>query len=282
MVCNERTTLTSASGLLLRPKSRLSFFFLPKFQRDLGERVQLLNDVKQKAVTVLQENSSTLLTAGGVVGTVATAILAGRGGIKAGRILREAEADLRVDNANDDLELPTMDKFKLAAPQFIPPIVTGTLTVTSIIFANRMSAQKIAALAAAYGLAERNLSEYKEKISEKLTGPKAQQIDDEIAQDRVNRTPGHETIIIGDGDVLCFDACTGRYFKSTVEQIRAAMNSTNAEILNHDYVRASDFYEQLGLKPTTWTDETGWNREHLPELKITSGKTDDNKPYISI
>src|SRR3954464_7904589 len=213
MVCNERTTLTSASGLLLRPKSRLSFFFLPKFQRDLGERVQLLNDVKQKAVTVLQENSSTLLTAGGVVGTVATAILAGRGGIKAGRILREAEADLRVDNANDDLELPTMDKFKLAAPQFIPPIVTGTLTVTSIIFANRMSAQKAAALAAAYGLAERNLSEYKDKVAEKLTGPKKQAVDDELAQDRVSKTDGYQNIVIVEGEVLCFDEPTARYFR---------------------------------------------------------------------
>jgi hypothetical protein len=253
--------------------------------------VPFLNEVKQKAFGFVSANSSALLTAGGVVGTVATAVLTGRAAFKAGDILRAENAKKKTDLVKEEAaavaEVPKdvlskKEKLIAVGPQFIAPVLVGSATIASIIMANRMSAQKIAALAAAYGLAERNLSEYKEKISEKLTGPKAQQIDDEIAQDRVNRTPGHETIIIGDGDVLCFDACTGRYFKSTVEQIRAAMNSTNAEILNHDYVRASDFYEQLGLKPTTWTDETGWNREHLPELKITSGKTDDNKPYISI
>jgi len=246
--------------------------------------VQLLNDVKQKAVTVLQENSSTLLTAGGVVGTVATAILAGRGGIKAGRILREAEADLRVDNANDDLELPTMDKFKLAAPQFIPPIVTGTLTVTSIIFANRMSAQKAAALAAAYGLAERNLSEYKEKVTEKLTGPKKQAIDDELAQDRVNGTPGYDKVILveGDGDVLCMDQPTGRYFKSSPEKIRRAENATNAEILRHGGASASHFYDELELPPTTWSDEVGWGIGEQMNLVFSYVEAPDHKPVLAI
>lgn len=241
--------------------------------------MQFINEVKQKAVSLVSENSTTLLTAGGVVGTVATTVLAGRAGFKAGRIIEQVETS-RKDAVDEPLT--KKEKLVIIGPQFIPPVVTGSATIASIIMANRMSAQKAAALAAAYGLAEGRLSEYKEKVAEKLTGPKKQQIEDEVAQDRVDRTSGHETIIIGDGNVLCFDACTGRYFQSTVEQIRAAMNTINAKILQEEYARATEFYEELGLKPTTWSDEVGWNRESLPELQITSALTDDKKPCISI
>lgn len=256
--------------------------------------MQFLTEVRQKAAEFVSNNATTLLTAGGVVGTVATAVLAGRGGFKAGQILLEEKGRIyseqfqheSQDNpvAFENIELAKTDVVKLVGIHFLPPVLTGTATIAAIIMSNRISAQKAAALAAAYGLAERNLSEYKDKISEKLTGPKKQQIEDEIAQERVNRTPGHETIILGDGNVLCFDSCTGRYFQSTVEQLRAAMNATIGEILQAEYVRTSFFYEEIGLKPTVWTDETGWNRDHLPELKITSGKTltEDNKPYLSV
>ena len=86
---------------------------------------------------------------------------------------------------------------------------------------NRVSAQKAAALAAAYGLAERNLSEYKEKVAEKLTGPKKAAIDEEMAQDRVNKSDGYQNIVMIEGEVLCFDEPTGRYFNSTMENIKS-------------------------------------------------------------
>lgn len=244
--------------------------------------MQFLNDAKQKAATLLSENASTLLTAGGVVGTVATAVLAGRAGFKAGTIIREAQGELRVDTDDEIADLTKIDKVKIVWPHFIPPILVGGFTITSIIFANRMSAQKAAALAAAYGLAERNLTEYKEKVAEKLTGPKKQSVDDEIAQDRVNRTPGHENIVVVEGEVLCFDEPTGRYFRSTMENINRAVNATNAEILNHDHANATFFYEELELPATTWTDEVGWNSDQLLALKFSTVLAPDNKPCIAI
>jgi ribosomal protein L18E len=252
--------------------------------------VQLFNDVKQKAVDLVTENATTLLTAGGVVGTVATAVLTGRATFKAAEIIHSEELkavhsdkDVTDSIAEGTMGLSNWERTKLVWPLYLPPVLTGTATIGSIIMANRMSAQKAAALAAAYGLAERNLSEYKDKVSEKLTGPKQQQIDDEIAQDRVNRTSGHENIVVVDGEVLCFDEPTGRYFRSTMENIKAAVNATNAEILNADHVNASFFYEELGLPATTWTNDVGWNRDNLLDLKYSTVLTpNDNKPCIAI
>lgn len=251
--------------------------------------MQFLNDVKQKAAEFVSDNATVLLTAGGVFGTIATAALAGRAGFKAAEIIRDEELKHvhpegvtdAIDLDNATMGLSNTQKVKLVWPQFVPPVAAGSATVMAIIFSHRMSAQKAAALAAAYGLAERNLSEYKDKVSEKLTGPKKTQIDDEIAQDRVNRTGGHDQIVVVEGEVLCFDEPTGRYFHSTMEKIKAAVNTTNAEILHHGWATATFFYEELGLPATTWTDDVGWNRERLVELKITTAEK-MNKPVLAI
>jgi hypothetical protein len=242
--------------------------------------VQLFNDVKEKVATLASENASTLLTAGGVVGTIATAVLTGRASIKAYEVLRTKAEQLEEDD--DPVDLTTAQKVLITAPYFIPPVITGSATIASIIMANRISAQKAAALIAAYGLSQKQFEEYKEKVSEKLTGPKQNQVVDELAQERVNRTPGHETIVVVEGEVLCFDQPTGRYFRSTMEQINQAVNSTNAEILHHDHATASYFYEELGMPATSWTDEVGWNTDQLLELSISTVLDPSNRPCIAI
>lgn len=256
--------------------------------------MQFINDVRQKAAEFAEQNASVLLTAGGVVGTVATAVLAGRAGYKTGltvydrKVLLMAE-ELHEDNPEENPYLKasnaSLSKKELAvavAVDYIPPVLIGSATIASIIMAHRVSATKAAALAAAYGLAERNLSEYREKVAEKLTGPKKQAIDDELAQERVNRTEGYNQIVVVEGEVLCFDEPTGRYFRSTMENIKAAVNATNAEVLNHDYANASFFYEEIGLPATSWTEEVGWNRDHPMDVKYSTVMSPDNRPCIAI
>jgi hypothetical protein len=250
--------------------------------------VQLFTDVKHKVTELVSENATVLLTAGGVVGTVATAILTGRATFKAADIIRAEELDCVHESgitdslAEDTMGMSNWKKAKLVWPLYIPPVLTGGATIGSIVMANRMSAQKAAALAAAYGLAERNLSEYKDKVAEKLTGPKKQAVDDELAQDRVSKTDGYQNIVIVEGEVLCFDEPTARYFRSTMENIKTAVNATNTEIIHHDYASAGFFYEELGLPGTTWTDEVGWNTDQLLELKFSTVMSPDGRPCIAI
>lgn len=246
--------------------------------------MQIIVDVKQRAQQLLEENSTTLLTAGGVVGTVATAILAGRAGFKAADILRDAEIKDPADPTGSGTlhDLSRRDKIFLVWPQFVPPVLTGGATIGSIVLANRMSGQKAAALAAAYGLSQKQFEEYKGKAAEKLGINKEQKVQDELAQERVNRTPGANQIVVVEGEVLCFDQPTGRYFRSTMDNINKAVNATNAEILHHDHASASHFYEELGLPATSWTDEVGWNTDQLLELRFSTVLSEDDKPCIAI
>lgn len=249
--------------------------------------MQFITEVKQKAVVLIEQNATTLLTAGGVVGTVATAVLTGRATFKAAEIIRNEEVKHVEEADKHTMGLSTVERAKVVWPLYVPPVVIGGATIASIIMANRMSAQKAAALAAAYGLAERNLTEYKTKVSEKLTGPKRQQIDDEIARDRVhNSTADHEQIVIieGSDNVLCFDEPTGRYFKSTPEKIRRAVNATNAEILRHNGASVSYFYDELELPPTNWSDTLGWGIGEQMDVKYSyiEAKDGSGRPVLSI
>jgi hypothetical protein len=245
--------------------------------------MQIITEAKERASQLLQDNASTLLTAGGVIGTVATAVLTGRASFKAAEILRDEELrNAGLEDAEQLAELDRKDKVILVWPLFIPPVVTGGVTIGAIVMANRITGQRAAALAAAYGLSQKQLEEYKNKVSEKLGVNKTQKLDDELAQDRVNKTPETSQIVIVEGEVLCFDEPTGRYFRGTMDGINKAVNSTNAHILHHDHASASHFYEELGLPATSWTDEVGWNTDQLLELKFSTVLAEDNKPCISI
>jgi hypothetical protein len=230
------------------------------------------------------ENKSVLLTAVGVVGTVSTAVLTGRASFKAAEVIREEQRDLRDPS---DIALPDFDlktKINLVWTLYIPPVGVGALTIAAIVFANRIDAQKAAALAAAYGVSERTLQEYREKVLEKLGEKKEQAIRDEIAQDRVNRDPveNKQVIIAGSGEVLCYDNISGRYFQSSVEEIKTAENKVNWELLHHNQASLSFFYEQIGLPPTRHSDEVGWNSNNLLEVMFNTTMSSDKRPCITL
>lgn len=240
-----------------------------------------VNVLVKRAEKVLVENQSAILTAIGVVGTAATAVLTGRASFKAAAIIQEQIAD-NIVAKKEDPDLTKQEQIKLVWPEFIPPVMSGVATIAAIIMANRLSSRKAAALAAAYGVSQREFQEYKEKVKEKMTGPKEQQVRDEVAQDRVNQNPPPEKtqIIIAGGDVLCLDKFSGRYFYSTVERIKQAENKLNHEIINRMAASLRFFYDEIGLEPTDVADVVGWRNGDVPTLTFSTTETKDNRPCI--
>lgn len=248
---------------------------------------------------LLKDNSSTILTGVGVAGTLATAYLTGRATFKAAEIIaRENNAlELAVEDATMDshdlaileklggnTKLTKFDQVKLVWPHYIPPAVVVVVTITSVVAANRISSKKIAALVVASGISDRALTEYKAKVIEKFGERKETDIRDEIAQEQVNRTPGNsrEIVLAGTGEVLCFDTLTGRYFQSTVEEIKRAENRVNYELIHFNSASLSMFYEEVGLPATDYTDSVGWNLNNKMEVIFTTTMSQDNRPCLAV
>lgn len=198
-------------------------------------------------------------------------------------------ADLIADKEHDfgrglSFRLGPRDKIKLVWKLYIPAAGMGVLTVAAIVCANRIGTRRTAAMAAAYSITEKAFTEYQDKVAEKVGQRKEQGFRDEIEQERITNNPvsTREVIITGGGNVLCYDKFTGRYFQSDVESLKKAQNDLNAQVLNDFYASLTDFYNLIGLKGTSMSDELGWNSDKLMQLRFSTVLSEDGRPCISI
>lgn len=235
------------------------------------------------------DNSPTLLSAFAVTGSVTVAYLTGKATFRAAEIINIEYTD-RVRQAELSeipvkvLPLDTKDKAKLVWKEYIPPALALTGTIGCIIFANSISTSRVAALAAAYKISEKQFAEYKDKALEKLGINKESEMRDEIAQARVDRHPSSGAdILLPHNDVLCFDPYSGRYFRNDVETLRQAQNDLNEGMYRcSDSASLTDFYEKIGLSGTRFSDEVGWNTDHSLQLKLSTTLSDNNEPCLVI
>lgn len=225
----------------------------------------------------LQNNATTLLTGVGVTGTVATAVLAGKGGYKAALII-DTERQARKPSPGEDISgedrtITHQDKVKLVWPEFIPAIGVGTVTIASILFAHKMNAGRAATLAAAYSLSENKLNEFRAKVTEKL-GPE-ETADLEKKEVVVPNMP-----VFVEGDVLFLDTLTGRYFRSTLYTVQQAELTTNREIMKHGYASAGLFYSEIDMDDSEILEDLGWDSLYLVNLNLTPAINAEGKLYI--
>lgn len=219
---------------------------------------------------IIEDNAPLILSSVAVVGTVTTGYLATKAGWRSGEALKD-----------DVFERTTADKIKQVAPYFLPAAGAGAATITCIVFSHKISAGRIAAMAAAYSLSENRLKEYKAKIEEKLGIEKKEEIEEELIHERLRSTPV-PTFVFGNNDILCFDAHSGRYFKSSQSEILKAVNDTNFEVLNSNYATLEFFWDLIGLPPTAYSDEFGWSASEPLSLMFGAQLDGDDTPALVI
>lgn len=234
----------------------------------------------RKVERVLFDNSPTILTVLGVTGTVTTAYLTGKASFRAHEIIMRLEngPDQRYD---PDTGMTLQEMVQETWHEYIPAVGMGATTIFCIVASNRISNRRAAAVAAAYSLSEKAFTEYREKVVEKIGEKKEHAVREEIAQTNVTANDSGRSIVIGDGKVLCFEQYTGRYFESTMENIKKAQNDTNYQILGDGYASLTDFYARVGIDRTPFSDEVGWNSDKRLELSFSSVLTEDSKPCLA-
>lgn len=248
-----------------------------------------LRDMTNKTSKLLTDNSPAILTALGVTGLVTTAYLTGKASFKASELLREAKlmalstqhgSNVTAKELNEILS--SKEKVEVVWKLYIPAVTSGVLTTACIVCANRIGTRRAAAMTAAFTLSERAYSEYKEKVFETIGKNKEQKIRDDVAQDRVKNNPpvDGQIIMTTGGDQMFMDAYSGRYFNSNMEDVKAAQNALNHEVLNHGYASLSDLYSQLGLSNTKISDDIGWSSDKLLEMMFSATMTEDNRACI--
>ena len=90
-------------------------------------------------------------------------------------------------------------------------------------------------------------------------------------------------MIIGKGDILCYDTVSKRYFTSNAAKIEKAVNKLSRTMLSERYVSLNDINYEIGLEMLNYGDDIGWNVDRgFIDIMFSSKLTDDNEPCLVI
>ena len=223
-----------------------------------------MSNLLDQSKSILRRNASTILTVIGGVGIVATAVLSAKATPKALALLEEAEKEA-------DGELTKWEVIKVAAPAYIPAVVTGVSTLACIFGANVFSKHQQASIASAYALIDNSYKAYKNKLKE-LYGKEAHNnIVDAIAVEKAEEIGVYNygpvslcNLSVEDGTSeprLFYDEFSNRYFETTIEQVINAEYHFNRNFVLRGYAFLNELYEFLGLEQTDYGDKVGWSTD---------------------
>lgn len=236
--------------------------------------------VFNNAKKIVSKHSPEILTGLGIAGMITTTVLAVKATPKAVKLIEER----KIEEGKD--ELTHIEIVQTAWKCYAPAVITGVVSAACIIGSNSVSARRSAALATAYKISETALADYKEKVIEEIGEKKEKKVREKVEEAKVAKQPvtTSEVHVTGKGQTLCFDGWSGRYFEASVEEIRAAENTLNNQML-HDitgYASMNEFYDEIGLPHTEVGDMIGWNASHLVKIHIGATVADDNTPCLTI
>ena len=229
--------------------------------------------------TAIKKHSPEILTGIGIAGMITTTVMAVRATPKALILIEERKEEIGAE------KLEAMDMVKTTWACYIPAAITGTLSIACLIGASSVNARRNAALATAYTLSESALKDYQGKVIEMFGEKKNEAVKDAVAKDKVEKNPvvTREVIIKEKGNTLCYDAISGRYFKSDIEKIKKAECELNRQMLDDMYVSLNDFYYEIGLDSVKLGDELGWNVDSgYIDLSFSSQLASDGTPCLVI
>lgn len=228
----------------------------------------------KSAQKFLTEHTPEILTGIGAAGVVVTAVFSAKATPKALKAVEEKKKELHVD------KLPFKETLKCTWKYYVPAALSGAASIACIIGSNTVHAKRYSALAAAYKLSETAITEYREKVIEKIGEKKEQEVHDAIVKDRIAKNPpiNGEIIRTGKGDTLCYDNTGGRYFYSSREEIERIANELNRKMNNGEEISLNEFYGELGLFGTQIGYIIGWRADwQLIQPKFTTQLADDHR-----
>lgn len=210
----------------------------------------------------IKRHAGTILSCLGGAGTVVTAITAVKATPKALKKLDEAKKE-------KNEELTNMEKFKIAAPVYIPAALIGVGTIACIFGANGLSKRRQAALVSAYTLVDSSFKEYKQKLKELYGEETHNNIVNAIAVEKVDpEWVVRSSYMCGTCDiskeepcgkpVLFYEEYGNRFFESTIEQVISAEYHLNRNYILRGISWLNELYEFLGIETTDYGSVLGW------------------------
>ena len=234
---------------------------------------QMINSVK----TGIEKHNTSILLGLGLATMAISTVSAIKATVKVTRI---------IDEMSEEREMDTKEIVKESWKHYVPAAIGYTTSALCFVGVATNSNKKIAALTTAYNLSEKAMIEYGNKVVEVIGEEKEREIRKSV-QEKVgiknHKEEGNVIIMPGDGHILCRDSLSGRFFRSTTNDIARIENLLNRELNCENYISLNTYYDYLGLESLETGERLGWNiSEGLIDIKFDAEITPNGQPCVVI
>ena len=255
-----------------------------------NEIITKVTSAVNTATIKVKKHSPEILIVAGVVGTVASAVMACKATKKLSTVLEEhkkdvnavhecseneeIKADYSQEDAKKDLTIIYAQTGVKLVKLYAPAIALGALSITSIVASNNILRKRNVALAAAYATVDKSFKEYRNRVVERF----GEQVDKELKYDikakkfeETVKDPetGKEKKVKSTVNVANADSGYARFFDETCKgyekdtqynllMLRGQQQYANDLLHARGYVFLNDVYDMLGIDRTKEGQIVGW------------------------
>lgn len=182
-------------------------------------------------------------------------------------------------------DAPAKEKVKAVAPNYIWPamtVVSGALCVGG---GCAKGHRRTAVATTAATMFRTALEDTRSAIKEEFGEAKLTKVNNRVAKKQLERDPVSDksVLVIGNGNMLCYDSVTGRYFRTDIDKLKAAINTCNANLITDMYVSLNDFHYEIGLSSTELGDTLGWNIDDgLIDITFAYQAAENGEPCLAL
>ena len=225
----------------------------------------------------LKKHSPEILIVAGVVGTVASAVMACHATTKLDSVLEKSKKDIDAihkcaeneelateyskDDAKKDLAIVYVQAGVKVAKLYAPAVALGTLSIASIVASHNILKKRNVALAAAYATVDKTFKEYRNRVVERFGAEVDKELRYNIKAKKFEETvtdpdSGKEKKVKSTVDVAA--PSTNDYARFFDESCEAYESNMDYNLKANGYLFLSDVYDQLGIKRTKMSQIVGW------------------------
>ena len=254
------------------------------------KKIELMSTIN-KIGFKLKKHSPEILVVAGVIGTVASTVMACKATTKASDILEKSKEDIDAihkcatdekfvdkytpEDVKKDLTIVYIQTGIKLAKLYAPAVVLGALSLSSILASNNILRKRNVALAAAYATVDKGFKQYRNRVVERFGeevdhelrhGIKAKKIEKVVVGEDGKEKKVKETVNVVERDSLSdytffFDE-TNPYWEKDGNYNRmfllAQQQYANDKLRANGYLYLNDVLDTLGIPRTKAGQIVGW------------------------
>ena len=261
------------------------------------EIMKSANIVASKAIMKIKKRSPEILIVVGVVGTVASAVIACKATTKVNKIIDDAKDDIdkvhvatencvteagetySTEDSKKDLAIIYAQTGVKLAKLYAPAVILGTLSITSILASNNILRKRNVALGAAYAAIDKSFKDYRsrvielfgEKVDTELKyGIKAKKFEEiEVDPETGKEKKVKKTVMVADpnlkSDYAVYFDNKSRNYETNQDYnymfLRAQQQFANDKLQTRGHLFLNEVLDDLDLPRTSAGQIVGWTKD---------------------